>query len=190
MIVAPASISLSGQILTPGWTTAPSPTLGLVADDRAVEDHRPRPDAALAADDRAADLRALADVGVAPDDAPVDLRARVDDGVVADDGRAAEDRAALDLDVLAEPDRAVDLRVGRDLDALALGPDAAARSRCRSGRRSPCLRGGRRSRACTPGCCRRRTSSPRRRSRRAGRRSSRSFGKTSWLKSTTLSFGM
>ena len=56
----------------------------MIADDGALKHHRLALDAGGGADQRAAQLGALADVGVIPDDAAVDLGAVVDDGVMAD----------------------------------------------------------------------------------------------------------
>ena len=125
VMTAPVSISLLGQILTPGCTmasslmtewspmTAPSNITARLLMLHGGAHHR------------AAQLRPLANVGVVPDDAAVNLRAVIDDGVGADDAWAMDDDAALDSGVVAEIRRAEDLRVVGDIDAL-LDPDAAA----------------------------------------------------------------
>jgi len=168
LTVAPASISLFGQILTFGCRMAPSPiVVPSVADYRALEDHHLALDRALAAYDRTADLCTLADVGVAPDYRSVHRRARVDDRVVTDHARTVNDDTVLDLGGLAEEHRAVQLGVAGDLDVVGIDVDTAADVTTDRLQVDLCLRVGRDWRAGTPEYCRRRTSTRPRRTRRA-----------------------
>ena len=125
LTVAPASISLPGQILTSGWMIADSPTMVLSPITTPSKMTALRLDAALAADDGASQLHALAHVRVAPDDAAVDVGAVVDDGEIAHHDRAVDDDLALDLDAVTQVDGTIELGVGRDLDVVA-DPDVAA----------------------------------------------------------------
>ena len=96
---------------------------GVVADDAAFLEDDARFQRALATDDRAVELGALADVGVPPDDRTVDDRAGIDDDLIAKDRRADDLRAAGDLHALPEVDGAEEERARIHLDVTA-GEDA------------------------------------------------------------------
>ena len=124
LTVACASTSLLGQILTPGWITAPSPITVRSPTTAPSKMTDARLEAALPADHCAVQLAPFTDVAVAHDDAAIDAHPVVEDGVVAYHRRPVDHHPALDLDFLSQVDRAKQLRVRRNLDRSPR-PDAA-----------------------------------------------------------------
>src|SRR6266511_1105567 len=95
----------------------------VVADDASLLEGHARLERALASDDRAVELGALADVAVAPHDRAVDDRADVDGDVVAQDGRADDLDLGSDLHAIPQIHGAGDARGLVDLD-VAVGVHA------------------------------------------------------------------
>ncbi len=97
----------------------------LVADDDALVEAGVLAEVAVAADDRAAQLRAPPDVDVVVEHGPEDRRLGFHDDVGAEHGVLGEVRAGFDPRVVADDDRPVDAGVGVDLGAFT-EPDAVA----------------------------------------------------------------